>query len=544
MLKFSWLLVFLIGLWQIRPNSPIENIIEHPSVAPLLDAEHAEIFQIVPLARYIIDGVNVCADLACVQTYIYDFAQNATVTVISADGDIIDALRIENASPPFNQRIEQMAQTLIANDADVRSAAGELADESEIVIMQMQHPSCPDTHLCVATTLLTDGGSVWVLVDVTDERIVDLWWGDVAVNSGAVNSEQSLFYDCDPHLLERDGWSLEYRITPSDGFAVADVYYDGRQVVSDIRLVQWEANYVNDGNYAYVDYAGCGAQGPGHGFPIDPVGETRIEEIGGGFALHQDFQMPIWGAFCNYRYEQSYEFYTDGRWRIIGTPYGRGCGDGRYKEATYRPIFRIEFALDGIGGDFFQAWDGTEWEPQNVETYFEPKHPVNADLHAFRLLDGDGIGYAMAPGRGQFDDSGTGDEAYTYLTRYNPLEGATDMPSIGDCCQQDHLKPPYLFLNGENTAGEHLVVWYVPEALTQTLFAFQQGNADAPYCWTESTTEYYPCPLGPMFHPVEAPRLAVGLRSADIIPPYLPIVLLTLLLTVTLLWVRKEIVQS
>ncbi len=517
-MKFSWLLIFLVGLWQVHPNGSVENVLEHPSVTDLLDVENAEIFQVVPLHRYLVDGVNRCANPACEQTYIYDFSADATIVTIVAAGQLLDVQRIENATPAFNGRIDQMAQTLIANDPAVQEAVGGVRESADIVIMQMQHPSCLSNHLCVATTFLTDGGSVWVLVDVTQEQIVDLWWGDVTGGNQATTSEASseAFYDCEPHHLVRGKWKLQYRITPSDGFAVADVYFDGKQVVSDIRLIQWEANYVNDGNYAYVDYAGCGAQGPGHGFPIDPVGETEINAIRGGFSLAQDFQMFAWGSFCNYRYEQIYEFYDDGRWRVIGQPYGRGCGDGRYKEATYRPIFRIDFAVNGIGNDFFQTWDGSQWQQQNVEAYFTPTALTNPEGRAFRILDENGTGFEMEMGAGQFEDAGQGDAAYTYLTVARESEGAFDMPTLGECCHQDHQKGPIEFVDEQDTAGEHLVVWYIPEALTQTKFAVDQGVVDVPYCWTESTTEYYPCPMGPMFHPIRSPELTVGLRSAEV----------------------------
>ncbi len=516
MMKFSWLLLFFVGLWQIQPVSPVDNIIEHPTISELVNAADAEIFQSVPLHRYQMEGKDVCASGVCEQVYIYDFAHNATIVAVVADGQLLDALRIENATPAFNERVERLAQKMIAESAMVQEAVGEIEESTEIVIMQMQHPSCLSDHLCVATTLLADGGSVWVLVDVTEEQIIDLWWGDVAADGeqAADVVREEPFFDCAPHSLERDGWHLEYRITPSDGFAVADVYYGSKQVVSDVRLVQWEANYVNDGNYAYTDYAGCGAQGPGHGFPIDPVGRTKIESVRGGFAIKQDFQMSLWGEFCNYRYEQTYEFYRDGRWRVISTPFGRGCGDGRYKEATYRPIFRIEFALDGTGNDFFQSWDGNDWQQHDSEAYFLPDTHVNSDKHAFRISDNNGMAYTMEMGQGQFVDGGKNDDAYTYLTRYKAEEGAADMPTIGTCCHQNYEQPPFEFVDGENTAGEHLVIWYVPQALTVTKFAVEQGVANEPYCWTESTLEYYPCPMGPMFHPVQ-PELAVGLKSAD-----------------------------
>lgn len=546
MMKLSWLLLLLAGLWQIQPTVPADKLIDHPTISALIDAQNAEIFQTVTLHRFHVDGVNVCAEGGCEQVYIYDFAHDATVVALLADGRLIDARRIENATPAFNQQILRMAQTLIAESEMVQEAVGGMRNSAEIVIMQMQHPACPSDHLCVATTLPTDGGSVWVLVDVTREEIVDLWWTDVIVDSqqGAMHSEERDTFDCDPHTMTRDGWSLEYRITPSDGFAVADVYFEGKQVLHDVRLIQWEANYVNDGNYGYIDYTGCGADGEGHGFPINPVGATEINTIEGGFELRQNFEMVQWGAYCNYRYEQSYAFYADGRWRVIGRPYGRGCGDSRYKEATYRPVFRIDFALDGVGDDYFQAWNGSQWQSYNHEAYFSPTTPSNADGRAFRIFGSNGVGYEMEMATGQFGDGGQGDNGYTYVTRSQIEEGEFDLPTIGECCHQDHQKPPLKFVDGETIAGVHLTMWYVPEALTQTKFAFEQGHAAAPSCWTESATEFYPCPMGPMFHPIENP-LAVGLISAEThqsAPLFITITVVFIILTC--LWLGKTIKLS
>src|SRR5690606_26213525 len=66
-----------------------------------------------------------------------------------------------------------------------------------------------------------------------------------------------------------------------------------------------------------------------------------------------------------------------------------------------------------------------------------------------------------------------------------------------NCCNDDHIQGPHLFVNGENIADENIVIWYIS----------QMETVVAPpdyYCWTvsgEPNPETYPCFGGPMFHP-------------------------------------------
>ena len=102
-------------------------------------------------------------------------------------------------------------------------------------------------------------------------------------------------------------------------------------VATRLKLAEWHARY--PGNWGYRDYTGCG--GGGGGFAIYPYGNTQIRtlydhnNVAIGFEVVQDFRMSNWGADCNYRYEQHFEFYMDGRYRVKVAAYGRGCGDNQ-----------------------------------------------------------------------------------------------------------------------------------------------------------------------------------------------------------------------
>jgi hypothetical protein len=129
-----------------------------------------------------------------------------------------------------------------------------------------------------------------------------------------------------------------------------------------MKLIEWHAHY--PGNWGYRDYTGCG--GSGGGFPIYPYGNTQVRDLPNGFAVVQDFRMSNWGASCNYRYEQHFQFYNDGRFRVVTVAYGQGCGDNQASEATYRPVVRIDIAVNGDASDTLSVWNGSGWTDQNT----------------------------------------------------------------------------------------------------------------------------------------------------------------------------------
>ena len=227
-----------------------------------------------------------------------------------------------------------------------------------------------------------------------------------------------------------------------------------------------------------------------------------------GFELVQDFRMPYWGDFCNYRYEQHDQFYNDGRFRIVGESYGRGCS----YNGIYRPVMLIHMGLGGAGRDSFAIWDGSAWQPQAVEGWWSQAAPYTAHGFKWRVTDQGGRGYYIEPGQGQFGDGGRGDYAFIYATRHHAAEGDTDLGAIGFCCNDDYQQGPEQFLNGESIAGQDLVLWYVAQMQTQVA----DGSN---YCWTvqtDPTVETYPCAAGPMF----VPRLAANFTDdAPVAPP-------------------------
>ncbi|MCB0028665.1 MAG: hypothetical protein KDE28_12200, partial [Anaerolineales bacterium] len=111
-------------------------------------------------------------------------------------------------------------------------------------------------------------------------------------------------------------------------------------------------------------------------------------------------------------YEQHYQFFTDGRFRVVTGAYGRGCGSN----ALYRPVVRIDIALNGQENDSLSYWDGSTWASVDTERWFLPTDlQYFSGLYALTVRDG-GLGYFIEPSQGQFADGGRGDNPFVYVT--------------------------------------------------------------------------------------------------------------------------------
>jgi hypothetical protein len=293
---------------------------------------------------------------------------------------------------------------------------------------------------------------------------------------------------------------MDYLMTPSDGLRLADVRFGDRPVLESAKVVDYHVSYSRQAGFGYSDAIGCpyfsSAAVPAMEPPrIEPILENGAEV---GFALVQDFVNPLWPAACMYFYIQRYEFYRDGRFRVVAGSNGGGCGN----DGTYRPVVRIVPAGDDLT---FAEWDGSSWVPWDQEGWRlqGDETPYTPEGYQYRLTAADGSGYALEPGAGQFGDGGRGDKAYVFATRHKPAEGDGDLPTIGPCCNTDHRQGPEQFIEPtpEAIGGQPLALWYVPEL----------KNDDTPgseYCWARSdvvdglyATTGWPCYAGPMFVP-------------------------------------------
>ena len=492
-------------------------------VKALTEGQRSEVFGVRRMGQQFTQASGACATAVCYQVEIYSFEANGTVTaVVDTDAGLVrDVLHQPNMQPGINQRLANRALELALNDPGVIAELGFQPSQADMapVAAGLRGSACDLGHLCAGPTFRIGNRILWAIVDLTTETVAGLRWTDVSEDGASTPYEPEGSFCPTPGGANRDGWVVNYETTGTDGLRVYDVTYQGRTVLTSASLPEWHVDYNGEYQFpGFFDVTGCG--GSGGGFAIPPFGQTEVRDLLDGstvvgFEVVQDFRMSQWGAACNYRYGQHYQFFADGRFRVVVGSYGRGCGDNVvWEQPVYRPVVRIDIAVDGDTNDSFALWDGQQWAVQATETYRTPyaaegfgPHQFNAANVGWWVMDAGGAGFYIEPGLGQFNDGGQDDAPFIYITLHKPEEGDTDLPIFSPpgpsyCCNDDHLQGPDIYVNDEPIANANLVLWYVPQSTTDRMPEVEDG--DGRFCWTvngEPTPETYPCFAGPMFHP-------------------------------------------
>jgi len=505
--------LFVINL-STNKKEPLRN--EVMSVKPALPGDR-------------VGTASVCAIGQCYRIDIYNFFFNVTVTgIVDVDNQQVVVINsLPESQPDLSARLEALAVSIAKHEPAVRYEVdrylkfkGADSTQEEILPLMVSTKSAlknslceRSKHLCVAPTYVLGDQALWVIVDLTDMKVVGLRWtivGDtdppVIMTQRIIENEYVFKNYCEQiTALERSGWNLNYHLTASDGLRIADVTYQDKPVFNSAKVVDWHVSYSRQDGFGYSDATGCpmfssavvvGYDGP----KIEPIVENDIEV---GFAVAQDFRQLPWPAACNYRYEERYEFYNDGRYRVALSNHGRGCGTN----GTYRPVLRIEVGRSTEQQSYaLQQWQNNDW--QTVEQEAWVRQPQEKDLnqgqYSHRLLDEAGNGYLLSPSIGQFGDGGRGDDAFIYVTVSHPEkdEGNSDLVTLGSCCNTNHEQGPEQFMEpAEPLADQGLVLWYVPQIKND-------GNEGSEYCWANSIVvdgvheiQTWPCTGGPMFVP-------------------------------------------
>jgi hypothetical protein len=486
-----------------------------------------EVFGIYPLRESdLTEPVAACKGKPCYRVEIYSFAANATflVFVDVEKKTVINIAQMPRAQPDIPEHLTALALEIATHSPDVaRALGGKPLPGSALMAStktSLNRTRCERSrHLCVAPTFVDGNRALWVIVDLTDLRVVGTRWTDVGTTAGAATPPRAITETrlqnqvlteqfCDKETpLSRDGWSLNYMLTSSDGLRIANVKFKDNAVFDSVKLVDWHVSYSRKDAFGYSDAVGCPFFSQSAVIAAEP---PRIEDITHegkrvGFALVQHFWSDGWPTPCNYYYIQKNEFYLDGRFRPMAASLGRGCGN----DGTYRPVTRIAFAERAT----FSEWDGKAWSPWGRERWqlVDEKSPVTSDGNRYRVVGGSsaGRGYTIAPSRGQFGDGGRGDNPYVYVTRRHADrdEGDGDLSTLGPCCNVNHEQGPEKFIDKtpEPISDAKFVFWYVPLLKNDN----REGKE---YCWANTVIENgliepktFPCYSGPMLTPVALP---------------------------------------
>ena len=507
---------------------------------------HNDMMRILPAIVSSMDKKTkqVCQKHTCYQAEKYNFVTNTTTRAI-VDVDDMKVLSVERYSgmqPDISLRLKHIAEAIALHAPEVAKELGKTPRKKDITMANvrgtMKESPCENkTHLCVAPTFADTqkGRALWAVVDLTELRLAAAKWAGLGkTTTPACISERSLqnryimkhFCQQDTHL-QKNGWRIAYRLTGSDGLEIRDVSFKGAPVLRSAKIVDWHVSYKEEGAdkvdmnettyiegrrvefvrdegnsylFGYNDAMGCPLFSTSvvlafNGPQVKPLPK------GGGFMLTQDFRNPKWPMACNYRYENRFEFYDDGSFRIVGVNKGRGCGD----KAIYRPVMRIDTAL-GKKERFYSFENGhwKLWEKEGMEKV--PEDSKVRFLYKIVSTEQPDRGYYIEPNHGQFGDHSRGDHATIYATLFKPEEGDRDLLTLGSCCDlhddgvEQYLKPP------EKIKDRDIVLWYVPRIHNDD----RKGHE---YCWADTRigddgnlhVKVWPCTVGPKFVPITSP---------------------------------------
>ena len=446
---------------------------------------------------------------------VYNFAQNASIIAFAdlSQDKLLSAHQLEQSQPDIPPSLLRTAIAIATNSDEVKEALGYVPIEGNAQMAStktsLNKTNCERSrHLCVAPTFVKDDKALWVIVDLTDLTVAGIRWTNVGTTGPAIITERKLQDDkmttcfCEQeNRLSKNNWEMNYHITSSDGLEITQVSYKNTPVLKSAKLVDWHVSYSTRDGFGYSDAIGCPvfSQAAVVANKAPTVAELRdASNHVIGFTLEQTYFTQGWPTPCNYNYVQRYEFYNDGRFRVAAASIGRGCGN----DGTYRPVFRIAFqqqaSIQQWKENGWIPWSKEQWNLQDVTSTYTPEG------YLFRISS-PGYSYFLEPGRGQFNDKGRGDFAYTYITKYKAEEGDNNLITIGPCCNEDYRQGPEKFIEPgpESLANSDIVLWYVPQLKND-------DRVGKEYCWAESVLQNgifvaktYPCMAGPMFVPAK-----------------------------------------
>ena len=489
----------------------------------------------------------ICNNHVCYQAEKYNFVSNATTRAIVDIDDkrILSVKLYPNMQPDISLRLTHIAQQIAINAPEVKAELDYTPAIKELSMANVraalkESPCENSAHLCVAPTFADHKKeqALWAIIDLTELKLAAAKWAGLGkTTTPACISERSLQnrvlmkdYCQKDTLLEKNGWRLNYRLTGSDGLEIRDVSFQNMPVLTSAKIVDWHVSYQqkkgitldttanvkmagrqvefnkdDDDNYffGYNDAMGCPMFSTSVVLPFNAPQSKNLydkDQNVVGFYLTQDFRNPKWPMACNYRYENRFEFYHDGSFRVVGGNKGRGCGDN----AIYRPVMRIDMAIDEK--EVFYQYKQNQWTQWMQEQQTFQKDSINYDqdkyLYKITAKNNGHKGYFLEPSRGQFSNS-KGDNATLFATLFKPEEGNQDLLTLGSCCNLKEEGVERYLTPAENIDGVNIVLWYVPRIQNET-------TPGSEYCWADTVIDEngnlevkeWPCEVGPKFVPI------------------------------------------
>jgi len=491
-----------------------------------------------------ISSQAICKTHSCYQAEKYNYVTNTTTrAVVDVESKkVLEVTSHAGMQPDISLRLTHIAQAIALNAPEVAKELDGTPRRQDMSMANvrgsLQGSPCQNSeHLCVAPTFSDHKNeqALWAIVDLTEMTLAAAKWAGLGkTTTPACISERSLqnryimknFCEKDT-LLEQNGWKLAYRLTGSDGLEIIDVSFKGQKVLASAKVVDWHVAYEGKGEadesgnvvmagrqvefvkgdegkffFGYNDAMGCPMFStsvvlPFNGPLVKELYDVNRKKV--GFYLTQDFRNPKWPMACNYRYENRFEFFDDGSFRVVGVNKGRGCGE----EAIYRPVMRMDMAF--TEKENFYKYDGSWSKWLTEQSDFQKDAKVyDKDKYLYKITDvSEKRGYYIEPNRGQFHDQSRGDNATIFVTKYKEGEGDKDLLTLGSCCNLEEDGVERYVSANESIDNKNLVLWYVPRIKND-------ARAGHEYCWADTVigddgnieVRTFPCVVGPKFVPI------------------------------------------
>ncbi len=507
--------------------------------------EHNDMMTIRPA---IVSALNsktkiLCQTTLCYQAEKYNFVTNTTTRAIVdvKNQKLLELKRFSNMQPDVSKRLRDVAKAIALNAPQIKKELGKSPSVKDMSMANVRSslnksPCENQNHLCVAPTFSYHDKeeALWAIVDLTDLKLTAAKWAGLGktttpscISERSFQNREIMEKYCQKDTFySRDGWSLAYRITGSDGLEIVDATFKKKPVLKSAKIVDWHVaylskegasslddsesyvagrriEYVKDKNdsfrFGYNDAMGCPMYSTSVvlAFNIPQIKSIVKDGKEVGFYILQDYRNPKWPMACNYRYENRFEFYKDGSFRVVGVNIGRGCGEN----AIYRPVMRIDMDL---GAESFYKYNGASWQKWLTEQsdFQRDAKEYYKDKYLYKI-ENQKQGYYIEPNRGQFHDNSRGDHATLFATRFKEGEGAEDLLTLGSCCKLDEDGVERYMETHESIDKQDMVLWYVPRIQND-------ARAGHEYCWADTVLEggklvvkEYPCIVGPKFVPMK-----------------------------------------
>ena len=200
-------------------------------VQALTVGKRSEVFGVRVVGDHFPESSSACESAECYQVQIYNFDENAAViAIVNLDTDeVLDVFHQPGVHPGINKRLNDVALDIALNHPDVIEELGFKPEAVDMAPVDagMVNTLCDEGHLCAGPTFNMGDRILWAIVDLTDENLAGLVWAPSDPTGSSVLFEPA---GCVPEgSINRDGWTLDYETTGTDGFRVYNVRIQWRR---------------------------------------------------------------------------------------------------------------------------------------------------------------------------------------------------------------------------------------------------------------------------------------------------------------------------